>query len=273
MTAKTFFRDTPFGFILKNLIIAVIVLAAALLVLLFCLRRYTRHGEEIVVPAITGLYEEEASVVLAAEGLHMEVIDSTFSQKTPLGTIVEQNPVAGSKVKAGRNIYVIRNARFRRPVQLPALQDVSLRQAQATLQTLGIRVAKIQYEPSAYKDLVLDVQQNGTSLQSGTSIAEGSSVVLIVGRGKGTEKVTTPTLAGKTLTETRALLLTGMLTLGTVEYDVEPTDENRSQYIVYSQTPASGTIVVEGTGVNIKMTTDLEKTVAIDDTEDEEEFF
>lgn len=273
MTAKTFFRDTKFGFILKNLIIAVIVFAAALLVLLFCLRRYTRHGEEIVVPAITGLYEEEASVVLAAEGLHMEVIDSTFSQKTPLGTIVEQNPVAGSKVKAGRNIYVIRNARFRRPVQLPALQDVSLRQAQATLQTLGIRVSKIQYEPSAYKDLVLDVQQNGTSLQSGTSIAEGSSVVLVVGRGKGTEKVTTPTLTGKTLTETRALLLSGMLTLGTVEYDVEPSDENRSQYIVYSQTPAGGTIVVEGTGVNIKMTTNLEKTVAIDNTEDEEEFF
>lgn len=273
MKAKTFFRDTKFGFVLKNLIIAVAVFAAALAVLLFCLRRYTRHGEEIAVPSVTGLYGEEASVVLEAEGLHMEIIDSTYSQKTPPGTIVEQNPAAGSKVKAGRNIYVIRNARFRRPVQLPALQDVSLRQAQATLQTLGIRVSKIQYEPSAYKDLVLDVQQNGTSLQSGTSVAEGSSVVLVVGRGKGTEKTTTPVLAGKTLAETRALLLTCMLTLGTVEYDVEPDDDNRSRYIVYSQTPAGGTIVVEGTGVNIRMTTDPQKTVAIDDTEDEEEFF
>ena len=54
-----------------------------------------------------------------------------------------------------------------------------------------------------------------------------------------------------------------LLKVGTVEYDVEPTEENKEQYVVYSQSPTSGTIVVEGTNVNLKLSTDLEKTVIV----------
>ena len=63
------------------------------------------------------------------------------------------------------------------------------------------------------------------------------------------------------------------LSMGRVEYDVEPTEETKDLYIVYSQTPESGTVVVEGTTVNIKLSTDIEKTVTADNIEDEEEFF
>ena len=44
-------------------------------------------------------------------------------------------------------------------------------------------------------------------------------------------------------------------------------------YIVYSQTPESGTVVVEGTNINIKLSTDIEKTITSDNEESEEEFF
>ena len=58
-----------------------------------------------------------------------------------------------------------------------------------------------------------------------------------------------------------------------MEFDVEPTEETQEQYIVYSQEPVSGTVVVEGTTVHIKLSTDIEKTVTADNIEDEEEFF
>ena len=58
-----------------------------------------------------------------------------------------------------------------------------------------------------------------------------------------------------------------------VEYDIVPTDSILNEYVVYSQTPESGTVVVEGTSVHLKLSTDIEKTVTADNIVDEEEFF
>ena len=61
-----------------------------------------------------------------------------------------------------------------------------------------------------------------------------------------------------------------------MEYDEEATaeEEEQTQYIIYQQTPSSGTVVVEGTSVNIKLSTDIEKTITTGNEEsDEEDFF
>lgn len=266
-------QDTTFGFIGKNLVIALGIGIIALVALLISLRVYTKHGEEIVVPNITELYLEEAKITLEAEGLRLEVIDSTYSNKAPLGTIVEQNPAANSKVKQGRTIYAIQNARFRRPVVVPELRDVSLRQAEVTLKALGLEVDSIIYEPSTYRNIILDMRSEGVSVEAGVRLAEGSKVSLVVGKGQGTEEVTIPAIVGKSLEEARAWLLSHQLTIGTIEYDIPPTEENIQEYIVYSQSPESGTVVVEGTNVNIKLSVDIEKTVTADNEQDEEEFW
>lgn len=272
MTKKKI-QDTTFGFIGKNLVIALGIGIIALVALLISLRVYTKHGEEIVVPNITELYLEEAKITLEAEGLRLEVIDSTYSNKAPLGTIVEQNPAANSKVKQGRTIYAIQNARFRRPVVVPELRDVSLRQAEVTLKALGLEVDSIIYEPSTYRNIILDMRSEGVSVEAGVRLAEGSKVSLVVGKGQGTEEVTIPAIVGRSLEEARAWLLSHQLTIGTIEYDIPPTEENIQEYIVYSQSPESGTVVVEGTNVNIKLSVDIEKTVTADNEQDEEEFW
>ena len=63
------------------------------------------------------------------------------------------------------------------------------------------------------------------------------------------------------------------LTVGIVTYDIPPTEENKAQYIVYSQVPESGTIIVEGSSINLKLSLDIEKTVTADNEQDEEDFF
>ena len=259
--------------ILINFLIAAAVAIILLAILLIGLRQYTQHGVEITVPEITELYLEEARIILESEGLHIEVIDSTYSTKVPQGTIVEQTPLAGSRVKHGRTIYVIQNAQMRRPVVLPELRDMSLRQAKATLSSLGLVIDSIAYEPSAYRDIVLDIRMGDSIINAGTRVSEGSPVLLIVGKGQGTEEVTIPTVVGKSLDDARSWLLSHTLTVGIVQYDIPPTEENKLQYIVYSQEPASGTVVVEGTSVNLKLSMDIEKTVTADNEQDEEEFF
>lgn len=273
MKKKNDWKQTKWGFALIQCAIAAGVVVVAIVALLLFLRHYTQHGKEIVAPDVTNLYLEEAKIVAASEGLKLQVIDSTYSQKVPLGMIVEQSPAPGSKVKNGRTIHVIENASMRRPVVLPELRDVSLRQAQATLATLGLVVDSITYEPSMYRDIVLDIRMDGQVILAGSRISEGTAITLVIGQGQGTEEVVVPTLIGKPLEEARAWLFSHSLTLGTVEYDVEPTEETIANYIVYSQVPESGTVVVEGTNVNIKLSTDIERTVTSDNAENEEEFW
>lgn len=273
MAKKNNWANTKLGFVTTNLLIALGVVIVALITLIVSLRSYTKHGVEIEVPAVTQLYLEEARLILESEGLHIEVIDSTYSTKVPLGTLVEQNPAAGSKVKHGRTVYVIQNARMRRPVILPELRDMSLRQAQTTLATLGLVVDSITYEPSTYRDIVLDIRMGDSVMNAGARLEEGCKINLIVGRGQGTEEVTTPIVIGKTLDEARAWLMAHALTVGIVEYDIPPTDENKQSYIVYSQEPTSGTIVVEGSNINFKLSLDIEKTVTADNEQNEEDFW
>ena len=261
----------------KTLLLHVLIAAAIIVVLVLSLniylRHYTQHGIEIEVPDITQLYLEEARITLESVGLHIEVIDSTYSTKVPLSTIVEQNPKANSHVKHGRTIYVIKNANFRKPVVLPELRDVSLRQAQASLSALGLVIDSIAYEPSAYRDLILDIRKDSVPLLAGTVLEVGTPIQLIVGRGQGTNNIEVPNVLGKTLEEARSWLMAHALTVGIVTYDIPPTEENQAQYIVYSQDPESGTIIVEGSSVNLKLSLDIEKTVTADNEQDEEEFF
>ena len=266
-------NSSKFGIIVFNLCLSVLVVGITIFVVLIGLKNYTQHGVEILVPDITQLYVEEAKIILESEGLHIEVIDSTYSTKVPLSTIVEQNPKANSHVKHGRTIYVIKNANFRKPVVLPELRDVSLRQAQASLSALGLVIDSIAYEPSAYRDLILDIRKDSEPLLAGTVLEVGTPIQLIVGRGQGTNNIEVPNVLGKTLEEARSWLMAHALTVGIVTYDIPPTEENKAQYIVYSQDPESGTIIVEGSSVNLKLSLDIEKTVTADNEQDEEEFF
>ena len=271
--------ETPTGstvrFILINLFIALIIAILLLVALKLWLNKYTEHGIEIEVPQITGLTVEEAQILLEGESLRIEVIDSTYSSKVPLGTIVEQSPVPVSHVKRGRTVYVVMNARQKRQVALPQLADVPYRQAESTLRQVGLIPAGIVYQPSAYRDLVLDIlAEDSTSIPSGTLLTEHTPVILVIGQGLGTAQVITPDLKGLNLQDCRSLLLAAHLTLGTFTYDAEPNDENINQYLIYDQQPAAGSRLTEGETVNIFLSTDKEKAATIKPTDDsEEEFF
>ncbi len=257
------------AFVILNLLIALLVGLLLVGCIFLWLNRHTHHGQEVEVPGICGMYLEEARMNLHTLGIDAEVIDSTYSRKVPLGTIVEQNPPAGAHVKKGRDIYVIINAKVQRSVPLPELRDISYRQAEATLKAIGINVTDIRYEPSEYRDLVLDVRQGGASLEAGTRLEEGSNVELVVGKGKGTQQTYVPDLKGKTLSQARRILLGSRLIVGAVNYD-EPSSTDSSY--IYMQTPRGGQWVLEGSHINLSLSTNPEKRMETDETE-EDNFF
>ena len=272
MTKKSIFDKSDLKFIGSNLVLALLIGIGILIVLIAYLRRYTEHGVEVEVADVRGMVEAEAQPILAAQDLVLVVIDSTFSDKVPFGTIVEQNPQPGSHAKHGREVYVTINATMKRQVTMPNLQDMSYRQAETTLRGMGLEVDSVyDYEPSAYRDLVLDVKANNESILPGQKVPIGTKVRLVVGFGRGTEQVEVPSVTGLTLQDARSLLLSHRLTVGAVSYDEEVADGVK-QY-VYKQVPAAGAQLVEGETVSLRLSKDIEKTATNSSPAAEEEWF
>ncbi|MDE7025035.1 MAG: PASTA domain-containing protein, partial [Paramuribaculum sp.] len=92
-------------------------------------------------------------------------------------------PKVSTKVKHGRTVYLTVNAFAPRSVTVPALTDMSLRQARSILEGLGIKNIVVREVPSEYKDLVLNVTRDGHRLMPGARIPTTSSVTIEVGAG------------------------------------------------------------------------------------------
>ena len=129
-----------------------------------CYTKLLREAE--IIPDLKGSYVEEAEVMLAKQGLFPQVIDSVYVRDKKLGTIIEQIPPANSTIKRNRPVYLIINSRQIRQVPLPDVNDVSYRQADAMLKSIGLNVSNVEYTPSEYKDLVIDVKYRGRSITS-----------------------------------------------------------------------------------------------------------
>ena len=258
MEKKGFFDKFDLKFVGLNLVLAAVVTIIILVCLIVWLKNYTQHGVEVEVEDVRGMVAEEAEPLLSAQGLRLIVVDSTYSDKVPFGTIVEQDPRPLSHAKHGRAVYVTINATTRRKVTMPDLQDMSYRQAETTLWGMGLKVdTTYDYEPSEYKDLVLDVKSGGVSLRPGTKISVGTRVRLVVGKGRGTEVVRVPYVLGMTMQEARSTLLNSHLTVGAVYYD-DPKEEGKEQF-VYRQTPNAGERLIEGETVALRLSLDIDK--------------
>ncbi|HJV78082.1 MAG TPA: PASTA domain-containing protein [Paludibacter sp.] len=255
MELKKFWKETFGGFVLKNVLIAIGIIIAISWITLISIDFYTHHGESEVIPDLRGSYVEEAQVLLAKKGLYPVVIDSVYVRDKKLGTIIDQIPAPNSAVKTNRPVYIIINSRKVKQVTLPEINDVSYRQADAMLQSVGLSVANVEYAPSEYKDLVSEVKFHGRTILPGTRVPEGSALVLVVGNGLGEASTTVPMLKGKGLDEANQEAVTSSFIIGAVEFDVPPSG-NESEYIIYRQRPAAGTTLPAGSRIDIYLTKD-----------------
>nr|WP_233551935.1 PASTA domain-containing protein [Parabacteroides sp. AF48-14] len=106
-----------------NLLLAVVVACALVFGTLKWLDSYTRHNEAVVVPDVKGLRIEEAAEFFKNSNLRYNVIDSVFSKDVKPGAIVELVPMAGSKVKEGRIVFITVNALTSQMATIPEVED------------------------------------------------------------------------------------------------------------------------------------------------------
>lgn len=183
-------------YILKHLLLLVIVVVLLFMGLIFWLDNYTRHNEQKLVPDVIGMTEENAATLILGRELNFEVVDSVYRTGALPGAIVDQDPKADSFVKKERKIYLIINAKAAQMTKLPEVVDLSLRQAQTLLAGADFKIKEVIYQPSDYRDLVLEVLYDDKIVNAGEEIPTYSELILHV--GDGGIKIETDTIAADT---------------------------------------------------------------------------
>lgn len=240
-----------------NIVAALAVIVGAYFGTLYWLDSYTNHGEEIVVPDLNGMTADEAAEMLKAKNLYYEIVDSLYVNGMKANAVVEQTPAAGSKVKEERTVFLVINSNIPRKVALPDLVEVSVRQAEAIVKSIGLTVSDYEYVPSEYKGLVEDVKYNNQIISSGTRIPVGASIVFCVGLGLSNEEVPVISLRGLTLEQAKERAHSASMNVGSVFYDEQPkSDIEKSIYIVYKQQPITGRSVKLGKPITVYLTKD-----------------
>lgn len=274
MSFKTFWKETTMGYITKRVLLAILIFVVLAWAALIMIDFYTHHGEFVNVPDLQGLYVEDADNILENYELYAQIIDSVYVKDKPLGTIVEQIPSANSSVKKQRSIFLVVNKQQVRMIPFPDVNDVSYRQADALLNSLGLRVSNVIYSPSEFKDLVIDVMCYGVHIEPGTRLPEGSSIVLVIGSGLGDNVSNIPSLIGMDIDSAKGVVLSASFIVGAINYDVTPTGD-KDKYRIYKQSPEAGQEMSDGLRINIWLTKDpvLIEASINGINEEEEDFF
>jgi len=200
MSLKNFIFSKLFA---KHLGIAVAVFIGGVIILSIWLNFYTRHGQARPIPDFVGLNIEETQNLAQKHKLKYQVIDSVYTNLVPKGTIAEQNPKPGFKVKKWRNIVLIINAFSPEMVAMPNLIDLPKRQAILMIESSGLEMGMLKYKPDLSIDVVLEQQIDGKNIHTGDSILKGAVIDLVLGKGLSDQRTPVPYLLVEFLYPTR----------------------------------------------------------------------
>jgi eukaryotic-like serine/threonine-protein kinase len=239
----------------KHILIAIGGLFVFFEIIFLALRVYTRHGQALSVPDFSGLKLEEVSRLADQTSLRYEIIDSTFIQGQAPGTVVAQTPSVNTKVKSNRTIFLTINAIIPEKIDMPNLLNLPVRQAEAIIQTRGLRIGYVRYVPNIAKDFVLKQFYKNREISAGSKVIKGSAIDLVVGFGSGSSTVSIPNLKGLERGSAQEALSNNYLSFGAVIYDnsVE-TRQDSIRAVVWKQKPGYGASIPMGGSVDVWLT-------------------
>jgi len=208
----------------------------------------TRHGDEFPLPDFTDSRLIEADFQVKGLNLDYEVSSEEYSPVKERGYILNQFPVAGTKVKEGRVIKFVVSL-GRKNILIPELTGLSVRQAILDLETSGLFLGEIAW---AFSDTLPEKVVVFSYPNAGVEIPLGSTVNLMVNRGRASNFTYMPGITGLTLNEAIKTLEDMNLKLGLITYR---TDENFLPETVLEQSESEGTELDIDTEIDLVVST------------------
>ena len=257
IVSKTFF---------KNFGLALLILLTVLLATQLVLKIYTGHGKEIIVPDFNGLPIQEVDKICYQKGLLWLIQDSVYVRDVAGGTVMEQYPAPGSRVKNRRKVFLTTNANFAEIIKMPKAYDMPLRQAQRILQNAGLVIEAYEYLPYFAENYVQDQKINGITIHEGVAVPKGTGITLVIGQGLSNERAAIPNLLNMCRDSAQLLSIRNFFNLGAVTFDFSVLNADDSMNArVYRQFPNHvDQQAMLGSSIDIWLTIDSLKLMQLD---------
>ncbi len=192
--------------ILLTMLSVVLVVCAACAVVFFL---SLKGGEQVMVPAVEGKDLSVALLEMQAKELYPRIQLRYSDRPDDKGRIIEQEPKAGSIVKAGQRIALV----VSRGVIIEKVENYigqNIDDVRINLQTLftsnTVPLLSVK-EPVLYK---FSQEPAGTILEQNpapdTSITEPIQLTFVVSRGTQNDQLSVPTLTGRSIAEIIAVM-------------------------------------------------------------------
>jgi len=199
---------------------------------------------EVTVPSVISMTVEDAEHTLNKVNLGLRVVDSTFSDDKPAGTILSQQPLSGSRVREGRVVGVVRSL-GKQSLKVPNLIGSTLADAQKQLALAKLSVGTVRKVYIKKRKQGVVVKQNP---EPGKMFNSPVRVDLTIAFTDTDATVPVPQLVGKPLYVAERLLRSANITARSVAYITSPLGEPGE---VLSQSLEAGASAQLGSGLDL----------------------
>jgi beta-lactam-binding protein with PASTA domain len=168
-----------------QLVMASVVAFLFVFLSLSVLKWITYHNQYQTVPDLKGLSLINLPDIMEAQNLRFEIIDSSkYTPDLPPLSVIEHLPGPDQEVKKNRKIYITLNPSGYRRISVPNVVQITRRNAEVTLQSVGFSIGEITYENNIGKDMVLEIRHQGQPIEAGTLLEKTAKIDLVLGNGR-----------------------------------------------------------------------------------------
>ena len=207
-----------------NALAAILLVLVILFIFLQLLGVITKHGQYLTVPSVVGKNTVDAIKFLEGKGFEVTIQDSIYTDTAKRGIVLKQLPDPNSTVKINRTVFLTVNRETLPMIDMPALEGKSLNYALIILERSHLKLGDTTFRPDFMRGSILEQSYNGSKITSGTKLAWGSRVDLVIAGGLTNERFPVPTLLGLTVEEARTLLEANGISIGALITDPGITD-------------------------------------------------
>ena len=201
-------------------------------------------SDEIEVPTVVNLTEDQAVSQLEKRGFRANISRYAESDEYEKGKVMSQDPEASSKARKGLIVNLVISSG--REVVVPQLKNMNLSQAEETLKDLGLKIGttSTDYSNTVEKDLVIRQEPSyGASVQSGSEV----NLVISVGKEDTTEIIKVENYLGMSEQDAIATARNNSLRVRNVDYQYS---SKTQKGLVMSQSIGAGTEVAENSAID-----------------------
>lgn len=194
------------------------------------------------VPPLDGLTVEQARGLLEPRGLLLVVDEARADGHALPGTLIDQRPLPGSRLRRGDNVHVALVA-APTAVKVPLLTGLTVEAARAILEPIHLKMGALTKAPSTS---VPQGQIIASMPATGAEVKVDSTVDLEISAGPPAQPV--PSLIGKSRYRAKAILEKAGFTIGAVHYG---SNDDYDGDVIIRQNPAANAVAAPGSKIDL----------------------